>query len=1399
MFKLFPIAPASFAKLFGRQNIFGYVDLIEWGTIQGWVLRNERRSISLVLRVDGQNYPLTPSWLERSDVAQKHGIKFKFSGYHCTLSAELEEVLKNAIQWGQKIEVLADGVALENIAKLPKLVVQLQPEQLGIAIESVEPKPEPLGLEIDAVEMKGEIEQWGHFILSGWVMLNKQPATLFGLLCNGKELDCTALRINRPDISQIQGVDALDIGFKIELPGYLWENVSENEDALIEIQIDGQTLDLTPLVLSKEKTVRWIDDIVYLKEGQEKQYWMLLALEHIRYGDFMSLLQKDEALYIRKFAENMQLEDFVLTNPTFQTETEVPAESFETLLLWRALRILNTRFTENQPIFALIKTIINELKLVGDVQDQFLFSIIPLLCKTDEFIRLRELIDFKCLKQQSDWSSLYDITISIPAILADGYVNWATAVVYKIAKTFESVRFDTVGWLNTECIYFSVRLVQCMETDGKIEIEEAEKFRYAIIALLDAFNGQYFSRLHDQMLIDSLLLIVAGIDRYTDYHRHDVVIAAQRIYGLNPDFWERANTQQVDILDSELVRAHAHFKNLYLTLTAERASLKDWLEKIAEPLAYYRAKNNPEAVIFLREICANILPDINESLPTRAKALLAKLLAADPAEAIRIAAFPLPAENCLLDVFPETMPLRLRETLRELSNPSKSVVWQIQENASVAMRSLLDLDTVDRREVENRIKLLEQRAMALANWRGGFLAFDLIASGYIVASSHNLECSMLLTRLQQILKKAVEETKSDCFLPAPLLAGFFSLGHYIEKTDPMLLGFLAESRRLIRAKYGERMDELFTSPKQLQMRLGAIGWPQDTLVVIYSCRKYLDTRVKAIRETWVQDLKALKIPYLVLVGDGDDTIRGDVLALNVSDKYEDLPKKSLKLFDWVYQNTDAQYVLKIDDDCYLNVGRFFDTLSYRKHFYYGRVIRRNIGDMDRCWHQPKSNTQHARKNIDKSPEPAVYADGGGGYTLSRMAMQQLLNVAKTKQGEQLLACSFMEDKLIGDLLRMCHVEPNNEDYDSYQRRRTFGEALPVGMWENTFFPCQSTPTKVTHLDNDLDLATTHDRVDGRELWPKKLWPTCWRPSISGNNQLELLTDTLSVKALLEQNFLVISVVRNEIVMLPHFLAHYRKQGVKCFVIVDNCSDDGTREYLFQQPDVVLYSTDTEYKYSYYGVAWQQAVLGNLCLGKWVLLADADEFLVFENSETRTLEDFVANIESEGCDAVCTVMVDMYPKGDLSEADFTKGNPFDLAPWFDNPPVETWRLGSGWFSNSMSYTSNLRHRVVAHAMPHDFISQKYALLRYAPWIRLSQGLHYASNLTVSRRPSWFAHFKYHSGLKEKVETEIRRGQHYNNAAEYRRYAAMLAEGQGGFRKVGVSKRYSTSADFAPYID
>ena len=114
-------------------------------------------------------------------------------------------------------------------------------------------------------------------------------------------------------------------------------------------------------------------------------------------------------------------------------------------------------------------------------------------------------------------------------------------------------------------------------------------------------------------------------------------------------------------------------------------------------------------------------------------------------------------------------------------------------------------------------------------------------------------------------------------------------------------------------------------------------------------------------------------------------------------------------------------------------------------------------------------------------------------------------------------------------------------------------------------------------------------------------------------------------------------------------------------------------------------------------------------------------------------------------------------------------------------------------------SAARHRLLPDANPDEFTSQKFALFRYQPWVRFSEGVHFASNLSVYGHPVWLAHFKYHAGFKEKVLTEIRRRQHFNDAIEYRRYSSLIKEVQGGLYQTGVSTEFIDSRSFSFSVD
>lgn len=555
----------------------------------------------------------------------------------------------------------------------------------------------------------------------------------------------------------------------------------------------------------------------------------------------------------------------------------------------------------------------------------------------------------------------------------------------------------------------------------------------------------------------------------------------------------------------------------------------------------------------------------------------------------------------------------------------------------------------------------------------------------------------------------------------------------------------------------------------------------DTIVTVFSCTRYLDDRIPALRAGWLSELRALGIPYVVIVGDGDGSLRGDVLHLDAPDDYEGLPQKTLAAIRWVHDQTPFSRMLKLDDDCFLNAPAFFHGLSYLTADYYGRPLYRVRGQMDRRWHMAKSRSARGRLELDKSPEPSAYADGGSGYALSRDAMAAALRAADSPAGRALASVSFMEDKLLGDLLAGQGIWPQGDDHRVTVLRQSRPGGPLVSQWENGFLPFggdgpDGADIRVAHLDGHTAQADVLARRDSAFPLPAKVWPSSQALRLgAGSNALDLMCPAQHLARVNAAEVAVVACMRNERSLLPAFLDHYRGLGVDGFLIADNGSDDGTLEYLLDQPDVAPFSVETDYNLSQYGVAWQQALLSNFRTNRWSLVADADELLFWRLDRGGALPDLLAGPEFSGADAARIYMLDMYPKGPLLGADFTTASPFDQAGYVDRVPFLTTSGAAGPYSDAPVYTSALRHRLLPGSRAELFVAQKIALLKYRPWMRLSAGLHFVAGTRLARRELIFAHFKYNAAFHAKAQAEVARRQHFNNAEEYRKYLALLSEG------------------------
>ncbi|PJF10038.1 glycosyltransferase family 2 protein [Pseudorhodobacter sp. MZDSW-24AT] len=166
-----------------------------------------------------------------------------------------------------------------------------------------------------------------------------------------------------------------------------------------------------------------------------------------------------------------------------------------------------------------------------------------------------------------------------------------------------------------------------------------------------------------------------------------------------------------------------------------------------------------------------------------------------------------------------------------------------------------------------------------------------------------------------------------------------------------------------------------------------------------------------------------------------------------------------------------------------------------------------------------------------------------------------------------------------------------------------------------------------------------------------------------------------------RDILCFMAVRNEMLRLPHFLDHHRSLGVDHFLIVDNDSTDGTRDFLAAQPDVSLWHTPSSYKQARFGldwVTWLQIRHGH---GHWTLTLDADELLIYPYWQTRPLPALTAWLDDQGLAAMGAMMLDLYPEGPLSAAEIASGgNPLSVLRWFDagNYGVQLQpRMGNLW--------------------------------------------------------------------------------------------------------------------------
>lgn len=265
------------------------------------------------------------------------------------------------------------------------------------------------------------------------------------------------------------------------------------------------------------------------------------------------------------------------------------------------------------------------------------------------------------------------------------------------------------------------------------------------------------------------------------------------------------------------------------------------------------------------------------------------------------------------------------------------------------------------------------------------------------------------------------------------------------------------------------------------------------------------------------------------------------------------------------------------------------------------------------------------------------------------------------------------------------------------------------------------------------------------------------------------------------DLLLFATLRNEKPRLPWFLDYYRGLGINHFLIVDNASEDGSREYLSGQADVSLWTTSHSYKRARFGIDWLNWLLLRYGHGHWTLTVDPDEFLVYPFCDTRPLRALTDWLDASSIRSFPAMLLDMYPRGPAHQHPCREGeNPFQTACWFDSGNYMIRRnadYGNLWIQGGprarMFFADKPARAPALNKIPLVKWHRNYAFVSSTHML-LPRGL----NLTYDewggeKASGCLLHAKFLDTFAGKAQEEMARGQHYAGSHEYRAYHQGLA--------------------------
>lgn len=322
------------------------------------------------------------------------------------------------------------------------------------------------------------------------------------------------------------------------------------------------------------------------------------------------------------------------------------------------------------------------------------------------------------------------------------------------------------------------------------------------------------------------------------------------------------------------------------------------------------------------------------------------------------------------------------------------------------------------------------------------------------------------------------------------------------------------------------------------------------------------------------------------------------------------------------------------------------------------------------------------------------------------------------------------------------------------------------------------------------IANELSQLDNACISNPEVWNSAFRQLIkSGIGYDQYVKDFYSTSIVQETtgacrgDISLICIVKNDFCRVRALIKHYRGLGIQHFIMLDDNSTDGTKEFLLAQSDVDLWSSDSGYTTSM-RQAWVSRLIDIYGFNRWYLVVDSDEFLTYPDCERVTLPTIVGAMHESGIKRAHCFLLDMYSKDGLfavcdGEEFMEEYNCFDKSGYWITDRIKLTNLSGGMRVRLFSFDAFFLSKSPLFYAEPGFVpcSSHYSFPFSGPGDEL--------NLGVLR------HYKFLPQDKEKYLHRIEQANFSSGSSEYAIYMNEYMRINDSIYAEGISAEFQNS--------